>query len=603
MKQADGRAVFKATMGHVFYILLLKRGARLGYLSKYWGRYWRLFITAVSFLMMEAMCDLLQPTIMSKIVDVGVAGKDLHYVLTRGALMLGVTAFGAVSAITRNIVSSNVSQRFGRDLRSDLYRKIQFFSFENVDKFEAASLVTRLTNDITQVQNFVNGLMRIFVKAPLLCIGGLVMAFLLNPKMALVLLAVVPIVGTIIFISMKTGYPFFIKVQQSLDKVNGVMREYLTGVRVVKAFNRFAYEEKRFAAVNQELADNSITAMRIMAVFSPFINLTVNISIIAVLWFGGFRVNNGAMQVGQIIAFINYMTQILFSLMMLSFIFTNFVRAKASSERIGKVLAEENTLKNPEAAVSLEKVKGRVDFENVSFRYANASGEPVLKNLSFSCLPGETLGIIGSTGSGKSTLVNLIPRFYDVVSGRVKVNGVDVRYADTKELREKIAVVPQKTVLFTGSILENLRWGKETAALEEIKEAAAAAQAHSFIEALPEGYDTHLGRGGVNLSGGQKQRVSIARALVRKPEILILDDCTSAVDVTTELKIKEALRSYTERLTCIIIAQRITSVMDADKILVLDNGEIAGMGTHEELMKTCEVYSDIFHSQIGREGI
>ncbi len=575
----------------------------MGYLSKYWGRYWRLFITAVSFLMMEAMCDLLQPTIMSKIVDVGVAGKDLHYVLTRGALMLGVTAFGAVSAITRNIVSSNVSQRFGRDLRSDLYRKIQFFSFENVDKFEAASLVTRLTNDITQVQNFVNGLMRIFVKAPLLCIGGLVMAFLLNPKMALVLLAVVPIVGTIIFISMKTGYPFFIKVQQSLDKVNGVMREYLTGVRVVKAFNRFAYEEKRFAAVNQELADNSITAMRIMAVFSPFINLTVNISIIAVLWFGGFRVNNGAMQVGQIIAFINYMTQILFSLMMLSFIFTNFVRAKASSERIGKVLAEENTLKNPEAAVSLEKVKGRVDFENVSFRYANASGEPVLKNLSFSCLPGETLGIIGSTGSGKSTLVNLIPRFYDVVSGRVKVNGVDVRYADTKELREKIAVVPQKTVLFTGSILENLRWGKETAALEEIKEAAAAAQAHSFIEALPEGYDTHLGRGGVNLSGGQKQRVSIARALVRKPEILILDDCTSAVDVTTELKIKEALRSYTERLTCIIIAQRITSVMDADKILVLDNGEIAGMGTHEELMKTCEVYSDIFHSQIGREGI
>lgn len=583
--------------------MLLKRGATLGYLSKYWGRYWQLFITAVSFLMMEAMCDLLQPTIMSKIVDVGVAGRDLHYVLTRGALMLGVTAFGAVSAITRNIVSSNVSQRFGRDLRSDLYRKIQFFSFENVDKFEAASLVTRLTNDITQVQNFVNGLMRIFVKAPLLCIGGLVMAFLLNPQMALVLLAVVPIVGTIIFISMKTGYPFFIKVQQSLDKVNGVMREYLTGVRVVKAFNRFAYEEKRFAAVNQELADNSIAAMRIMAVFSPFINLTVNISIIAVLWFGGFRVNNGAMQVGQIIAFINYMTQILFSLMMLSFIFTNFVRAKASSERIDKVLAEENTLENPEAAVSLEKVKGRVDFENVSFRYANASGEPVLKNLSFSCLPGETLGIIGSTGSGKSTLVNLIPRFYDVESGRVKVNGVDVRYADTKELREKIAVVPQKTVLFTGSILENLRWGKETAAFEEIKEAAAAAQAHSFIETLPEGYDTHLGRGGVNLSGGQKQRVSIARALVRKPEILILDDCTSAVDVTTELKIKEALRSYTERLTCIIIAQRITSVMDADKILVLDNGEIAGMGIHEALMDTCEVYRDIFHSQIGREGI
>lgn len=581
----------------------MERGATLGYLLKYWGRYRRLFLTAVSFLMMEAACDLLQPTIMSKIVDVGVAGKDLRFVLTRGALMLGVTALGAASAITRNIVSSNVSQSFGKDLRSDLYRKIQFFSFENVDKFEAASLVTRLTNDVTQVQNFVNGMMRIFVKAPLLCIGGLIMAFLLNPKMSLVLIAVVPIVSVIIFASMKTGYPFFMKVQKSLDKVNGVMREYLTGVRVVKAFNRFEYEKERFAAVNQELADNSITAMRIMAVFSPFINLTVNISIVAVLWFGGFRVNTGTMQVGQIIAFINYMTQILFSLMMLSFIFTNFVRAKASAERIGEVLAEENTLENPESPSSLERFKGRVDFENVSFRYANASGEPVLKNISFCCMPGETLGIIGSTGSGKSTLVNLIPRFYDVESGQVRVNGINVKYADPGALREKIAVVPQKTVLFTGSIEENLRWGRESAGIEEIREAAAAAQAHSFIETLPEQYQTHLGRGGVNLSGGQKQRVSIARALVRKPEILILDDCTSAVDVTTELKIKEALRKYSESLTCIIIAQRITSVMDADKILVLDNGEIAGMGTHEGLMGSCEVYRDIFHSQIGREGI
>ena len=511
------------------------------YLGKYWSKYWKPFSTAVTFLMVEAICDLLQPTIMADIVDVGVAGGDLNYVLARGGLMLGVAAFGAVSAISRNIISSKVSQNFGLDLRSDLYRKIQFFSFDSIDKFETASLVTRLTNDVTQVQNFVHGLMRIFVKAPLLCIGGLVMASLLNPKMVWVLIAIVPIVGLIIFASMKIGYPFFTKVQKALDKVNGVMREYLSGVRVVKAFNRFDFEILRFGKSNEELADTSIKAMRVMAVFAPFINLTVNISIVAVLWFGGYRANNGTMQVGQIMAFINYMTQILFSLMMISFVFTNFVRAKASSERIGEVLSEKSNMTEAATPLSLDKKKGNVEFVNVSFGYGKASGEPVLKDINFSIKQGEILGIIGSTGSGKSTLVNLIPRFYDAVFGTIKVNGEDVRAVDSKSLREKIAMVPQKTILFTGSIADNLKWGKDNATNAEIEQAAEAAQAHSFITTFPEGYETQLGQGGVNLSGGQKQRVSIARALIRKPEILILDDCTSAVDVTTEANIKNAL--------------------------------------------------------------
>lgn len=575
----------------------------MGYMTKYWRKYRNPFSAAVAFLMLEAICDLLQPTIMSKIVDIGVAGGNLDYVLFMGSIMLGVTGIGAASAITRNIVSSKVSQNFGFDLRNDLYRKIQYFSFENIDRFEAASLVTRLTNDINQVQGFVHGLMRIFVKAPLLCIGGLVMATLLNPRMSWVLLLVVFVVGFIIFNSVKRGYPRFAKVQKALDRVNATMREYLSGIRVVKAFNRFDYEMERFGSANEELADVTISAMRVMAIFTPFIHLTVNISIVAVLWLGGYRVHNGTMQIGQIIAFINYMTQILFSLMMISFVFTHFVRAKASSERIAEVLSQTSSMNEPIEPESMDGETGKVEFENVSFHYGNSFGDPVLKNISFTIQPGETLGIIGSTGSGKSTLVNLIPRFYDVMQGSIKISGKDIRNVGINTLREKLAVVPQKNVLFTGTIAENIRWGKEDASLEEIKQASSVAQADAFISSFPEGYDTCLGQGGVNLSGGQKQRVSIARALVRQPEILILDDCTSAVDVDTEAKIKSALKAYSKNLTCIIIAQRITSVMDADKILVLDNGEIAGLGKHEQLLEDCRVYQDIFRSQIGKEGI
>lgn len=573
------------------------------FLSKYIKKYRNPFGAAVVCLMLEATCDLMQPTIMSKIVDVGVAGKQMNYVMKMGGVMLMITALGAMAATGRNIISSNVSQRFGAELRSDLFRKIQAFSFDNIDKFEGASLVTRLTNDVTQVQVFVNGLMRIFVKAPLLCIGSLVMATRLNPHMALVLVVVVPIVGILIFTNMQVGYPVFIKVQRALDRVNSIIREYLSGVRVVKAFNRFDYEVERFEKYNQELSAVSKKAMRLMAVFSPSITLTVNLGIVAVIWFGGLRVNAGKMQVGQIIAFINYMTQILFSLMMISFVFTMFVRARASAERIGEIFMQENSIAVSEKTSESFQVKGRVDFEHVYFSYANTSGEPVLKDITFSCTKGETIGIIGSTGSGKSTLVNLALRFYDVTSGAIKIDGVNIKDIDTKKLRNNIAIVPQKSVLFSGTIKDNLKWGKDDADMEEIENSAKVAQAHDFISSFPEEYNTQLGQGGVNLSGGQKQRISIARALIKKPRILILDDSTSAVDAATEAKIREALKSYLGDTTCLIVAQRITSIMGANKIIVLDNGELVGMGKHEELMKSCEVYQEIFRSQVGKEVI
>lgn len=569
--------------------------------NKYIKKYWKPFLAAVAFLTFEAACDLMQPTIMSKIVDVGVANKDMNYVLRLGGGMLLVTAMGAFAASMRNIISSKVSQKFGAELRLDLFKKVQGLSFDNIDNYEGASLVTRLTNDVNQVQIFVNGLMRIFVKAPLLCIGSLIMAARLNSKMSWILIVIVIIVGLIITMNMKIGYPFFKKVQKALDRVNSVIREYLSGVRVVKAFNRFDYEVNRFENTNEEFFKVSTKAMRVMAIFSPGITLTVNLGITAVLWLGGIRVSTGEMQAGEIIAFINYMTQILFSLMMISFVFTMFVRAKASAERISEVLKEENTMIHKESTVEETFVKGRIDFENVSFSYKGAAGEPAIKNISFTCMPGETVGIIGSTGSGKTTLINLIPRFYDATSGRVKVDGIDVKDIPIKNLREKIALVPQKSVLFTGTIEENIRWGRENADFQEVIEAAKIANAHEFIEDKREKYNTIVGQGGVNFSGGQKQRIAIARALIKKAEILILDDSTSAVDASTEANIKEALKKYSKGLSTIIIAQKITSVADADKIIVLDDGEMVGIGSHKTLMNSCDVYQEIFKSQIGRE--
>jgi ATP-binding cassette subfamily B protein len=448
--------------------------------------------------------------------------------------------------------------------------------------------------------------MRIFVKAPLTCIGSLIMAIRLNPRLSVILLIVVPLVGVLIVINMRIGLPRYLKVQKAMDRMNLVLREYLSGVRVVKAFNRFRYETDKMETANLEYQTRSIKVMRAMAAFNPAVTLTVNAGILAVLWYGGLRVDSGDMQVGHIVAFVNYMTQILFSLMMISMVLMMFVRARASSQRISEVFADDSAMTWSKPAVAQPEVPGRIEFRKVTFTYGAAGGDkgkPVLNGIDLVCEPGQTLGIIGSTGSGKSTLVSLIPRFYDADSGQVLVNGQDVHTMDPSVLRERIAVVPQKSVLFSGSIKDNIRWGKEQADDGEIEAAARIAGAHDFIAAFPEGYDTRIGQKGVNLSGGQKQRISIARGLIRKPDILILDDSTSAVDVITEARIKEALRRETRGMTCLLIAQRITSVMDADRILVLEHGEIAGLGTHDELLAGCRVYREIYASQTGKEAV
>ncbi|MFS0726863.1 ABC transporter ATP-binding protein [Paenibacillus sp. 1P07SE] len=572
--------------------------------GKYIRKYWKGFTLAVFFLM-EAAADLMMPTLLAMIIDRGVANRDMDEVLRLGGIMLLITAGGAVAASMRNILAVIVSQRFGTELRSDLFRKIQSLSFQEMNRFERASLITRMTNDITIVQNFVGGLMRIFVKAPMLGIGALILAIRLNAGLAVVLGVVVPIVAVLVIISMKIGFKRFMKVQQSLDRINSAVREYLGGVRVVKAFNRYTHEVERFHETNEEQRHVSVQAMLTMAVFNPLIMLTVNLAVVAILWIGGTWVNSGSSstQVGELVAFINYMTQILFALMMVSMVFNMFVRARAGTARINEVFAGGNHAdREPGRDLpDLQRLSGRIDFEQVAFAYPDTSGLPVLRGVTFTALPGQTISLIGSTGSGKSTLAQLVPRFYDTGSGTVRVDGIDVTRIDPGALREQIAIVPQKTMLFSGSILDNIRWGREEATLAEVEAAARLAQAHDFISALPEGYESRLGQRGVNLSGGQKQRIAIARALIRKPRILILDDCTSALDTTTESRIKEGLRQYARDMTCLMIAQRITSVMDADLIVVLDVGEVVGAGTHESLMAECAVYQEIYQSQIGKE--
>ncbi|MCK9444409.1 MAG: ABC transporter ATP-binding protein/permease [Tissierellaceae bacterium] len=574
----------------------------IGYLRKYIRKYKKQFLIALTFIILETIGDLIQPTIMANIIDKGVKRGDMDYVLRLGLMMFLLTGIGAVFAVTRNIVSSKVSQRFGADLREDLYIKIQGFSFQNIDKFTDASLITRLTNDVNQMQNFAHGSMRIFVKAPVLGIGAVVMAFILNPRMALIPLGVIPMVIIIISMNLKISYPIFMKIQKALDKVNGVMREYLAGIRVVKAFNRFSYEKDRFKDVNDNLKDRTLKGMRIIAVFNPIVALIVNIGIVLVLWYGGLNVHKGDMEVGKIMAFVNYMTQVLFSLILMTRILNMFIRAKASSDRIREVFATENAMKILDNPMEFEEGKGRLEFKDVYFKYHESSNW-VLEDISFSVNPGETLAIIGSTGSGKSSLINLIPRFYDAVKGNITIDNIDVKDISLNDLRDKIAIVPQKVLLFTGSISENIKWGSEKASVGEVEKVAKIAKAHDFILSFNDGYDTYLGQGGVNLSGGQKQRISIARALIKRPNILILDDSTSAVDLITERSIRGKLKEYLKETTTVLIAQRITSVMDAEKILVLDRGKIVGQGSHEELMETCDVYKDIYHSQLGKEGV
>jgi len=571
----------------------------------YVRRYLWPFLAALACLSVESICDLLQPTIMARIVDQGVAARDLPLVLHFGLRMLLVAGIGAAGAAGRNIIASLVSYRFGAQLRADLFQRVTAFSFSEMGGFDAASLITRQTNDVTQVQTFVNGVMRFFAKAPILAFGGLIMAVILEPGLSVVLAVAVPAAAVLIAINLATGFRRFRRVQEGLDGVNSVTREYLGGIRVVKAFGQEAREVRRFAGANGELTGASTFALRAMAVFGPAIALTVNLGIVVVLWIGGTRVASSSLQVGKIIAFINYMSQILFSLNVISMIFTQFVRARASWVRIAEVLGTPGSEDfQPSAMRAVTAVDGNgaaVEFRGVSFSYPRSRGRPALEQVDLACAPGGVTAIIGPTGSGKSSLAALVPRFYEPTSGTVRVEGKDVRDFDLRDLRRRIALVPQKTVLFTGTIEENIRWGRPDATDAELRAAATAAQAHEFIQRFPEGYRSILGQSGVNLSGGQKQRVAIARALVRRPDVLVLDDCTSSVDSITEAQILRAVRAPGR--TCILITQRVSAAAAADLILVLEDGRAVGVGTHEQLVRESGVYRDICVAQLGKDAL
>ncbi len=572
----------------------------MSFVLQYMKKYTWLFCSAVLCLCAEAFCDLMQPALMSGMIDTGVKQADMDYVLRSGGLMLSITFLGAIFALLRNNLAGRVSQSFGRDLRNDTYKKILSLPAQNTDQFETASLITRLTNDITQLQNFINGSMRIFVKAPMMCIGGMVMAIILNVNMSVILAIILPIVAVLIIINIRIGFPWFVKVQSAVDKMGSVMREYLSGVRVVRAFNRFDYEEARFEAATGLLAKTATHTARVTSVFGPAITLTINVGIVAVLYMGSLFVGGGNMEIGKISAFIVYMTQILHALMLISNIFAMFTRAGASSDRIGEVLCQKSHMTDNIPPISPAPAADAICFSKVCFSYPGSVAD-VLSDISFTCKQGSVTGMIGSTGSGKSSLISLIPRFYDATGGSVCVFGVDVRKMDIQTLREIVGIVPQKSLLFSGTIAENLRWGNSSATLEEMEMATKIACIDDFISSLPKGFETVLGQGGINLSGGQKQRLCIARALMRSPKILIMDDSTSAVDISTEQSIRNALGHLKSSPTQLIVAQRMSSVMHADQIIVLDEGGIAGIGSHRQLMHSCDIYRDIYRSQIGKD--
>lgn len=567
------------------------------WLNRYMPDYLRFAIPAWICLFGEVIVDLSLPTLMATIVNVGIGNRDTDFIMRYGGIMLAIALMGAALGQTRNWLSSHASQNLGTGLRADLFRKTQGMSIAALRKMGASSLITRLTNDVMQVQNMSLMLTRIFIRAPLLLIGGIIMAFSLNREMASILIFILPVIGVLIYIRMKRGFPLFKKVQAAIDKVNEVLREYLAGVRVVKVFNRSDYEQDRFDQANRNLTDQGIRAARAMASIQPLIFIVMNGSIVILLWIGGVRVDQGRAQVGDIMAFVNYFIQILFAMNVLSRIFTMGVRAKTSLDRISQVFAIDDELADS-TVVSSPPDAGRIEMRDVTYTYPGQKS-PVLSDLSFVIKPGQTAAIIGSTGAGKSTLINLLPRFDDVQQGQILVDGVDIREMKKEDLRQKIAMVPQKSTLFTGTLLENLLWGNQNAAMEDVEEAITIAQAKEFIDKMPKGLDSRIGQGGVNLSGGQKQRVCIARALLKNSPVLIMDDSTSAVDLATEHKLRTLLKKKCRDKTVIIIAQRIHSVMQADTILVMDNGRLIDQGRHKDLLRRSPIYRDIYRSQIG----
>lgn len=562
--------------------------------SKYFEKYKFPFLVAVSCVTFEAICDLLGPTLMSNIINTGIEQGSLYEVYYWGMLMLIVTAVGACFAVTRNILASKVSQRMGADLRYDLFEKIIYFSEVSADKIESGSLITRMTNDTAQITQFVNGIMRIFLKAPITCMGSIVLASLLNFKLSLIIYSVVAVVAILIIVSMRLSYPRFYKLQEAMDKVNSVVQEYLIGVRLVKAFGTYDKETDKFENANIKLMQKGVLSQMVITLVSPLMTLTVGIGTVIVIFIGSKLFSLDLANPGDITAFTIYMAQILTSLIMITNVFNTFVRTKASTVRIKEVLDCENDFTHSD---EIKKLKGDIDFKNVTFAYPNGSGIPALKDLSFSIKNGQSLAIIGPTGSGKSTIAWLLLRFYDVNSGKILINGHDIKEVNIDSIRNNVAIVPQKPMLFSGSVAENIKWGNKKATDEMLYEASAKAQA-AFVEQMPGGYESLLGSAGVNISGGQKQRISIARGILKNSSVLILDDATSALDAVTEAKVRESLNSEIRKQTIITITQRCGTAMFADNILVMDNGVKVGYGTHDELMQNCEIYQDIYKTQI-----
>ncbi|MBD7965269.1 ABC transporter ATP-binding protein [Fictibacillus norfolkensis] len=547
----------------------------------------------------ELGVELLQPLIMAKIIDDGILKSDLSVIKYWGAVMFGLALVAFAAGIANSFFSAHVSQNYGFDIRRRVFEKVQSFSFVNFNKFPASSLITRMTNDVTQLQNTVFMSLRIMLRAPLLLAGGVIMSLIVNSKLALVLVVILPFLLFFLKWVLQTAGSMFRDVQDKLDGVNRVMRENLMGMRLIKAFLRRDFEKNRFEQASGELKEKTVSSLRLIEVSIPVLLFVMNIGILFILWFGSRQVSMGSIEVGEVVAIVNYSFRISSVLTIISFIIMAFSRAKASAQRIGEVLDTEiDLVESQDTDRSLKIVNGAVEFNKVSFHYPG-SDVPVLKDLSFSVKPGETLAILGSTGSGKTSLFQLVPRLYDVTGGEVLVDGKNVMNYPIETLRKGIGVVPQEAVLFTGSISENIGWGKEGAASDEIISAAIDAQIHETVEKLPNQYDTRVGQRGVNLSGGQKQRLSIARALVRKPKILMLDDSTSALDLKTEGKLLKALRTYS--CTTFIITQKISTAMEADHILLLDDGAVEAWGTHEELLNTSPLYVKIVQSQFGEE--
>lgn len=570
-------------------------------LAKYLKPYWFFAILAPLTMIGEVSIDLLQPKLMSKIVNEGVIGHDTALIITTGILMLGLVAVGGCFGILSAAFASNAAQSFGNDLRNDAFDKVMHLSLQQTDKFTTGSLVTRLTNDITAVQDMVSMILRMFVRAPMQFIGGIVMAVAISPKFGIVLACALPLQLLLVFIMLKKATPLYTMVQTRLDKVNSVVQENVTGARVVKAYVKEKHEIGRFNKANTDLWEVNLKVQKLMATLSPVLMLIMNGSVIAILLIGGREVENaigviGGISVGDVMAAITYITQILMSMMMVSMMFQSLTRASASAKRIIEVLDSDPVIVDAKQIPETSET-GSVSFENVSFRYPNSSGRPVLENVNLSVRKGENIAVIGATGSGKSSLVSLIPRFYDASSGEVLIDGVNVKEYDLETLRKKIAFVLQKTELFSGTVADNIRWGRPDATDEEVVRAAKIAQADEFISKFADGYNTMIAEKGASLSGGQKQRIAIARAIIREPEILIFDDSTSALDLGTEAKLHKALRENISGTTVIMIAQRIASIRSCDRIAVIENGSIIAFAPHDELMRTCATYRDIYDSQ------